>query len=77
MHADTVYTCVHLQVCFLTSQLRGSGTDSTVHFELHGERGSSGLIKAAAGREAFERGTTWSDLAKNPSTFVAVDVVCL
>jgi hypothetical protein len=47
---------LRLQLCFLTSQLRGSGTDSTVHFELHGERGSSGPTKVAAGREAFERG---------------------
>ncbi|WIA17082.1 hypothetical protein OEZ85_013981 [Tetradesmus obliquus] len=47
---------VEYQLCFLTSQLRGSGTDSTVHFELHGDRGSSGPTKVAAGREAFERG---------------------
>jgi hypothetical protein len=53
---------LRLQVCFLTSQLRGSGTDSTVHFELRGDRGSSGSIKVAAGREAFERGAALRQL---------------
>lgn len=52
-HADRAFT----QVCFLTSPLRGAGTDSTVSFELQGDRGTSGPITVAAGKEAFERGS--------------------
>lgn len=45
-----------MQVCFITSNLRGAGTDSTVSFELTGDRGTTGCITVAAGRAAFERG---------------------
>lgn len=44
------------QLTFLTSPIRGAGTDSAVAFELHGERGSSGRTAVAAGSAAFARG---------------------
>eukprot|EP00775_Hariotina_reticulata_P013433 gene13433-13561_t len=44
------------QVCFITSSLRGAGTNSSVSFDLKGDRGGFGPVAVAAGREAFERG---------------------
>lgn len=50
--------CATVQVCFLTSAARGSGTDSTVGFELRGSKGSSGPITVSAGHSAFQRGSS-------------------
>jgi hypothetical protein len=55
-HKVPVDVCLHAQVDFYTSNLRGAGTDATVFFQLVGDGGESEVQRVVAPKEAFERG---------------------